>query len=480
MAQPSVTLNTQDGNLGTLPASGGRPLVVVGVASLGSTDIPTSIARDSELISTFGKGPAVDLASYHIKKTGKPVLFVKTGATVVGTYDTIDVTGVNGTSVVTVDAGTEPDNDYEIVVKIVVAGTIASPGITYQTSRDGGRNFGPITALGVASTITVLETGGITFDLAAGTLAALDTWSITGVAPKWNTGELTSAMQAVRNNGIKISLIALAGPCATADVNTFSSEVSGMASIGKKVSGFCHFRMKLVAESEATYIAAVNTEYAAVASTFVEVCAGDCELTVDAMIAKRPNILPIASITADNSISEHVASPLLGSLDVNLRDDKGNPKHHDETLNPGLQDERVSTLRTFNSLAGTYSNFNQLISALGSDFKLHAHRRVFNAVLEALDTYFVIRLNKSVRVDAVTGFIVEEDALEIENGARAAMRGAVLINPDASAVEFTLSRSDNLLSTSTLTGDASITPLAYLQNIVVNVGFFNPALVTSS
>jgi len=45
-----------------------------------------------------------------------------------------------------------------------------------------------------------------------------------------------------------------------------------------------------------------------------------------------------------------------------------------------------------------------------------------------------------------------------------------------SDVSFELSRTDNLLVTNKLTGQARIVPLAYPKEIDISVGFFNPAL----
>jgi hypothetical protein len=72
--------------------------------------------------------------------------------------------------------------------------------------------------------------------------------------------------------------------------------------------------------------------------------------------------------------------------------------------------------------------------------------------------------------------ILETEALEIEAGANVQLRSVLLAKPKASDVVFVLSRTDNLLSTRTLTGDVRVVPLAYPETIQISVGFFNPAL----
>jgi hypothetical protein len=123
-----------------------------------------------------------------------------------------------------------------------------------------------------------------------------------------------------------------------------------------------------------------------------------------------------------------------------------------------------------------YVNRPRLFSPAGSDFQLMPHRRVLNITHEALRLYFIRRLNKPVLVSKLTGYILEAEASEIEKGALAVMRATLLATPKASAIQFELSRTDNLLSTRTLTGQARVVPLAYPEFVHLDVGFFNPAL----
>jgi hypothetical protein len=63
-----------------------------------------------------------------------------------------------------------PTNGAEVKILFVVGGVVGVPGITYQASLDDGATYGPITPLGVATTILVL---GVTLTL-AGVVTAAD------------------------------------------------------------------------------------------------------------------------------------------------------------------------------------------------------------------------------------------------------------------------------------------------------------------
>jgi hypothetical protein len=208
-------------------------------------------------------------------------------------------------------------------------------------------------------------------------------------------------------------------------------------------------------------------------------CAGAGELTSSA--SGRKYLRPYAFVEAARQAS---VSEEINTADVNLgpivgfsiRDANGNAKHHDESLNPGLDDARFCVARTWEGLQGVYCNRPRLFSAAGSDFQLLTHRRVMNLAHETLRAYFLRRLNSPIRVNKTTGFILESEAAEIEAGALAALEAVLLAKPKASGCEVSISRTDNLLSTKTITGQARIIPLAYSEFIDLDLGFSNPAL----
>lgn len=161
---------------------------------------------------------------------------------------------------------------------------------------------------------------------------------------------------------------------------------------------------------------------------------------------------------------------------VSIRDANGNPDEHDETANPGLADARFTTLRTWEGRQGVYVNEPLIFSPTGSDFTLMAHRRVMNLALETLRPYFEERCSRPIRVDKTTGFILESEAREIEAGANARLRAALLTTPKASHAYCVIARDENILSTRTVSGEARVIPLAYPRTFEITVGFENPAL----
>jgi hypothetical protein len=589
MTQPAVNITELDGALGVLPPSSGRLMAVVGPASAGTVNLPAAFNRVSDLVANFTGGPGVEAAAREIELYGKPVLFVRTAASVLGAYlDAVDaedgaisaitktgtgssvftdnasdpvvaadvqvlfvvggtrgVTGIvyqisldggntwgpplalgtavtfavaatgasiavgagtivagdfisftltapilasagelvvdfSGSSVPTIDGTTHPADDYEVYVEFVAGGTRGVAGITYQWSLDGGRTMSPVTALGTATSITIPGSGGVKVNLGVGTITAGDNFAFPTVAPRWNTSELGDALDALKTTSIAWEFVQVAGPLDSDAIDMLETKIPGMAQVGKNRWWIGSARMPVGSESDATYTASLSSALGSKATKYGAVCAGACEYisSVSGRKYKRPVAHVAGAIEASVSEEVNVANINVGLLNgVSLYDALGNPKHHDESLNPGLADARFYVLRTWGEDAqGIYVNEPLLFSPAGSDFQLVPHRRVMNIARDALRAYFVRRLNDEVLVDGTTGYILERERLEIEAGALSAMTSALRAKPKASAVRFALSRTDNLLSTKTLTGQARVVPLGYIKFINLDVGFLNPAL----
>lgn len=481
MTSPAVRITELDGALGVLPPTNGRLLAIVGPSSAGPIAMPVTLARTKDVVTNFGTGPLVEAGAHYIERYGRPVVLVRTEATTPGAVGTLDVSGVTGTSVVTVAAGAAPIDDFEAYVQIVKGGTLGTDQLTYQWSLDGGRTLSIVTALGIATKITLPadQAGTLEFELAAGTLAANSRWSLTTTAPTWQAADLQAALDALSNWAGNWELLQVVGPVDGDAFDVIDTKLASMAARGQYHAWIGNVRIPDAEETEAEYLADLSTEFASKASVLGALCAGACKLTssVSGRKYRRPISIPYAAREAFVSEEVNTADVNLGTLQaVAIRDSNGNPDEHDELIFPGLDDARFVTLRTWEGLQGVYVNRPRIISAEGSDFQLVPHRRVINLAELGLRLYFIRRLNKPILVDPTTGFILEREALEIESGALGVMRSLLLAKPKASAVQFVLSRTDNVLSTKTLTGDARIVPLAYPEWIDVTIGWFNPAL----
>jgi hypothetical protein len=451
---------------------------VIGVSNDGDFNVPTPLGRKRDLIDTFGDGPGVEQGALIAERTGSDIIYVRCGQTTDGEQSAIDDADFAGTSAVTLNATPLPIDTYDVVVVFTTGGTIGTPGIVYKESYDGGRNFGPRKALGTANNLTVA--GACRFNFAAGTVVTGDVLRLYTIEPIPNGTDVTDAMTALLESNLAFDQIVCAFPISATLFDTVDAGAAAMVAAGKNVSWIGSVRMPTLDDSEtdAAYQASLITAFSSKATTLGQLCAGACEVSssVSGRKYRRPPGFVIASREAGISRHENGANPNLGSLNCSIRDDSGNPKHHDEDIQPGLDDARFTTLRTIRGLAGVYPTRARCFATEGSDFYLYTYRRVMNRALDVAYAYFVRRLNKAIRVNKATGRISEEDHQEIQGGFQAALDAVMLADPMVSGVTAAVSKSDNLLSTRTLTVDFRLIPLAFPDTINVTAAFTNPAL----
>lgn len=484
MSQPSINLTELDGAIGSLPV-GSKRVAVVGVATgtVLAVDTPAAYARTADLVTTFTRGPLPELSAYWVQNYRAPAICVRTGQSVAASKATIDVTGALGTSVVTATSGTLFDDDVEAYFKVVTGGTIGVAGITYQWSLDGGRTLSPITALGVAALFVFPNSGGGGFSFAAGTMLAGSVIKQRGLAPNFNGTELGTALEALRVSTYEWDICLIAGPI---DSTLFDVIATAQAANPEKTF-VCNVRMPTAGESAATYKTAVDAIVSSKANTGIMVCAGACEAIsgISFRAYMRPFLFGAGPRLASVSEEVDIALTSLGALPgISIRDTNGNPKHHDESVNPGLDDSRLCVARTWDGKQGVYVNNPRLISASGSDFEFAQHRRIMSLARRTMRLYFIDRLSQPTLVSATTGFILESEALEIEAGCDAVMRSVLRAKPkcsgggiDGKASRFCkLSRTDNILSSKTMTVQGAVIPMAYPKAINIDLGFKNPAL----
>ncbi len=111
-----------------------------------------------------------------------------------------------------------------------------------------------------------------------------------------------------------------------------------------------------------------------------------------------------------------------------------------------------------------------------SDFDLLQYGRVMDEACRIANTFFAPKLSTDVRLNPITGFILEKDARALESGCDSALNRG-LVNPGgASFVQTTVSRVDNISTTKTLTVTVKILPLGYLKTISITMSFANPSL----
>ena len=381
----------------------------------------------------------------------------------ISTAGVVTPTGT-GTQVFTVSSAS-PVDAYNAIVTIVAAGALGTATFTY--SLDGGNTTSPVLLVPASGLYVIADTGLVlTF---TGVCTAGDYFTFTTSAASFSNTDLATAMTAI-----------LADPRAWAYIHVLGAAASSAASatqlaaldtqLGTAAASYRFARgiIEAFVDTDAGAIAAFNTS----ASTRVAVGQQTANLVsvINGRIQPR-NVAWLAAARAakvppSEDLGRVASGACVGVVKLN----------RDEQATPGLDAARFTTARSIIGRQGYYLTNGRLMSPAGSDFTYWQNGRVMDIAAATVRQALLIYLNDSVRVDPLTGFILEVDARHIEAYVDGQLRAALTQPGYASDVNFQVSRTQNILSTNTLATTTRVTPLGYAKAITVDIGFVNPAL----
>lgn len=473
---PAIAITKSDGNTGVVRPSATGVDVLIGPSSTGTQDTPTLTYKTNTAVSTFGYGPLTEFAAYQLSVGGKPRILIKSAASTAATNGTVTHSGA-GTSVVTA-TGT-PYDDFDVVFKFTTGGTIGVAGIVYQVSLDGGVTYGGSTSLGVAVTASVANTG-VAIALAAGTILANQTESFSTVGPRATNADLVTALEALRLSNLSYEGIQIVTPADATMLATLDAWLTAREAEGKFRDFGLNTRARTIGtETEAQFKTAMDTAFGASSSIRGIVC-GDFAATVSPIRGinmKRPTLCSVGARKSAVDMSRDLAAVADGPLSgVTLADAQGNPKWHDETIYPGLDDSRFTTLRSIDQKQGAYITNPLVFSASGSDYVYLQHVRCMNRACELAFQLLTEALSDGVLKQtnsdgSVT--IKEEIAQRIESGINSRLRSELVTPQRVTDAQIVISRTDDLSSNAgaTITGELQLSPLAYLKKFNINAKF---------
>jgi hypothetical protein len=447
-------------------------------------------ASPQTIVTTFGYGPMPQLAANIVTATGNPVICIHPGIASAGTNTSVQSTVPGGSSSAVTLTGTPLDTFYGRVT-VLTGGTIGTAGIVISVSLDANRSTLVTVLLGTATTYVIPNTG-ITVNFGAGTLVANDYFSWVSTEPLISQAGISSALTSLNTVSFAFEDVIIPGGttaasgagCAgfvPADVTAIDGYMTTLFNNKRPARALIQARDAIwggaSTESETTWLTYLNTAFVSTSSLRVGVCAGHYN-TISAIDQSqyRRSLLWAAAVR-DSAVAIQVDLGRVsdGALaGITLPTSPDGYIYHDESANPGLDASRFTSAWSIIGLPGLYIKNPYLMAPPGSDFSLLEHGHVMDAATYAAYYFFVKRLSSSVRVNATTGFILQQDANTLQQGCNAALQAA--LGNAVSAVNTIVSTTDNILSTSTLTVTIQITPLAYLKTISITMTFINPAL----
>jgi hypothetical protein len=147
---------------------------------------------------------------------------------------------------------------------------------------------------------------------------------------------------------------------------------------------------------------------------------------------------------------------------------------YEEAKIGSLHDGGYMALRSYQGKQGAYVTDDVTLASPTSDFTSLARGRVIDKAIRLAYQTYVNELNDTVEITA-KGTILPTKVSYLEDVINRALSQRMLAEGNCSAVAVSVDPNQNVLATDKVEVVIKITPLGYLKNITVKLGFYNPA-----
>lgn len=500
-----VNITVVDGGSASIIVPGSNVQLVLGCAVGGPTNQIVATQAPATLQTNFTGGQLPEAAALSAL-AGGTILAIRVATATPGTANTPVTTGT-GTALahvsVTLDGTNGAWDDFLVVWKCLNGGTLGTAGITYQVSIDGGKNFGPVFALGTALTVAIPNTG-ITLVLGTSTqtYVAKDSFQFATVAPAWNDAGVLVALNVFLASQYALTGVGsvhLVGVAAGTDASTVEGYLDNWA------LNYLYARMIMSArdaakpvawggagETEATWMNSILTDFGAVSAKRVCVAAAYWNMpsAFPNAVAGAPRFRrSIAWAWAARQVTippqRHAGRVSDGALSQIVVDPTNDPQdgfiYHDERINSGLDyiiagsGGRFASAMTRTGYGGVFLSNPLSMAPLGSNFFLLPLGLVIDVTSDILHQELQLEIDVDVRVNT-NGTIYEGDAQSIEHAVAAAINDVQFASRQISqkvvgGEGFVISRTWNVELNNSLQYSCEVVQRGYVLRIDGTVGF---------
>lgn len=455
---PSVGFNFPNNNLGATEPSPSNVVAIVGACSGPlAVNTPSEVGGSAQnVVALAGYGPAADLAA-NIVNGGNTVILTRATSTPGTPSAVTEGSGNTGSSVMTV-SGTPFDSYFRILVTCVRSGIVGTdnPGITI--SFDGGlTSTGEIRIPDDGDVDALAPVCGLTFEFSALAIDEGDTYELNVPVNAVSAANVVTALTALLASDHDYSLIHVCGPYSATDAATIMNGIAPFITAKQFVRVLLETvdRNPTGPETEAAWMAALQADFVTFQSDLACVSAGYAPMfsvvlgaymwrsiaQLGLVRAVQVAISRDLAAIADGPLTPFAnAAPVFkpASLPYGLF-------IHDESKNPGLNNDQFMTIRSFRGKTGYYITNPNIMSGPTSDYSLLQLGRISDEIARLANVYFTEQLSGDVLLNPATGKVLEKEARGWEQGCDTAC-GSLVQNQHVSALQTTVGRDANILN----------------------------------
>lgn len=472
---PGVQNVIINGGISLAGQSGDTPLIF-GVSSWGTIGTKYRFTQVSQIEPAIGHGSARDQADECLKqKNISQVDVILLSSSLPGHVGTVSTSSAPA---VTVTGTPTPGIIQSIISSVESSG---STGMKIKFSTDGGVSYSNPVTVGASGASYAMSGSGLTLNFASGTypVGHLTSFTAYGACPSVADFAEQTAPLLLDDNFAPPLAVTVAQDC----LDAASGSLMAVA-----IDTFITNCRKVEINTSAPGIptGGADGDAAATVAAYVAQCAGGNGVLP---VAERARTLLAAPLAQRANPRVPFAYPVfarscnvLPPTNPARVADGGLSTISDVTFDERIDgttysDARIGAPRTFARGGGAvYLNQGFNHGAETDSYQYIMWARVKDVAIDAEAPVLQSLINASVRCNKTGGTILEVDARRIENRLNAALKSALLdkINAEGtkgwvSAVQVSVDRTTNVLTTSTLTVTTMIIPLANVKNIVNNI-----------
>lgn len=391
-----VNVALEDGNVGRSRFTGSGVQFKIGISNKKSSApiLVTGTMNAKKIKEKVGNTPLADACIDSVENGADTIYCIPVEATTQGTIGKVTV---SSTGEGTFAVSGNPNNAYDIVVKITDEGENNEAGFKY--SLDGGNTFTDEMTIPLNGEVELDGTGiKATFTEAEGgdSYKEGDTFTFSTTAPSMSNADVIDAVESLINNSTDFEFIHIVGASSKALWASLCTLASDFLTKYKRPLFFiCEARAKMSDESLEEYVAAMQEERKGINSMYMQVvCSNSRYQRMDGRIQDINNAGIVCGLYCkakeSQSIGEVKSFPISEAKMLRLL-----PEGIEDYISV-LDEAKYLTFRQYVGKENYYVTSANMMAPEGSDYKYAEDVRVSNLLVKSVRSYALDELQTEI------------------------------------------------------------------------------------
>lgn len=461
-----VNVAVEDGKLGRTAGTGTGVHVKIGASHVVS-DIPiiiTNTMKISAIQEKLGQSPLADANIDSIDGGSKKIINIPVAPSIKGAIGAISKTGTGEGQILPKG---DPNNAYDIAVKITVSGKINEAAM--KVSIDGGNTYGEEITIPLNAKYEI-EGTGISLEFPSdAAYQADDQFSFSTIAPAMSNNDILSAVDKLINYNTAFEYVHIVGVTGKALWASLASAAADFVSIYKKPLFFLtEGRLPKTEETLDQYVAAMQEERKGISSQYLQVCLAYANFYRKDQRTQNINLAGYltgfySQAKESQSIGEVKSFPISEAKLLRLL-----PEGIEDYLEP-LNAEHYMTVRRYYGKENYYVTNACMMSSDSSDYQYAEEVRVSNRIIKAVRTLALDELQSEVDPEDIEGSMAA-----IKEKLNIAIEDAVQDKIISSGEIYIDTDNLNILVDESIDVDVTYVPMGHVRSMNIQFAVSNP------